>query len=119
MSLMASSCALVLWLGKNWPVLLLVGLLLMPMIVGLLDVIRLGISVTGVIGDAVVNASMNSLCISLAGAFAIYRVTVVWRTLLAAMNLTSVGIGLLLLAVIRGVRTECGPFLDGKKNQTM
>ena len=42
---------------------LLVGLMLMPMIVSLMDVIQLGISVTWVIGDAVVNESMNCFCV--------------------------------------------------------
>ena len=100
---MALSCALVLWLGKNWPAMLLVGLMLMPMIVGLLDVIRLGISVTWVIGDAVVNESMNCLCVSLAGVLAICCVNVIWKAMAATMNSTSVGIGLTLLAVSKGV----------------
>ena len=82
---------------------LLVGLLLMPMIVGLLDVIRLGISVTWVIGDAVVNESMNSLCVSSAGVLAICCVNVIWKAMVATMNSTSVGIGLTLLAVSKGV----------------
>ena len=77
--------------------------MLMPMVVGLLDVICLGICVSVGLGDAVVNASMSSLCVSLAVALALYSATVMWKMLLATMNLTSVGIGLLLLTVIRGV----------------
>ena len=77
--------------------------MLMPKIVGMLDVIRLGICVGVGLGVAVVNASMNSVCVSLALALALYSATVMWKLLLATMNLTSMGIGLLLLTVIRDV----------------
>ena len=85
---------------------LLVGLMLMPMIVGLMDVIQLGISVTCVIGHAVVNESVHCLYVSLTGVLAICCVNVVWKAMVATMTSTSVGVGLILLAVIRDVNVD-------------
>ena len=82
---------------------LLIGLMLMPMVVSLMDVTRLGISVTCVIGHAVVNESVHCLYVSLTGVLAICCVNVIWKAMVATMNSTSFGMGLILLAVSKGV----------------
>ena len=71
--------------------------------IGLLDVIHIGICISVGLGDAVVNASVSSVGLSLAGALALYIATVVWTWLCTTMGSTSIGIGMILLTVIRAV----------------
>ena len=100
---MAESRDYVMWLCEHWPGIWLLSFLLLPAMIGLWDVIHIGICVVVGLCGAVVNASMSGVGLSLAGALALYIANVMWKLLCAIMTSVSVGIGMILLTVIGAV----------------
>ena len=101
--MMAESRDYVMWLCEHWPGIWLLSFLFLPAMIGLWDVIHIGICVVVGLCGAVVNASMSSVGLSFAGALALYIATVVWTWLCTITASVSIGIGMILLTVTGAV----------------